>query len=111
MTQHPQFLYTVQPIRPGFLEASTEEEDRIVSDHFGYLQTLTAQGACLLAGRTLNTDPSSFGLVILSVESEDRAREIMEGDPAVEAGIFRAQLFPYRVALVSERLLAKGTKA
>ena len=108
MTRQPQFLYTVQPTRPGFLEASTEEEDRIVSEHFQYLQAMTAQGTCLLAGRTLNTDPSSFGLVILQAESEDRARELMEGDPAVRAGVFQARLFPYRVALASERLLPDG---
>lgn len=107
MTQLPQYLYTVQPTRPGFLEASTEEEDRIVSDHFGYLQQLTAEGTCLLAGRTLNTDPSSFGLVILQADSEEIAREIMKGDPAVRAGVFRAQLFPYRVALASESLLPR----
>ena len=108
MAEHLQFLYTVQPTRPGFLEASTEEEDRIVSDHFRYLQTLTAEGTCLLAGRTLNTDPSSFGLVILQAESEDRARTIMEDDPAVRAGVFQARLFPYRVALASTRLLPNG---
>ena len=35
-------------------------------------------------------------------------RELMEGDPAVRAGVFQARLFPYRVALASERLLPDG---
>ncbi len=54
----------------------------------------------LLAGRTLNTDESSFGIVILEVDSEDAAREIQQADPAITTGIMRAELFPYRVALM-----------
>ena len=54
----------------------------------------------LLAGRTLNTDESSFGIVTLEVDSEDAAREIQDADPAITAGIMRAELFSYRVALM-----------
>jgi uncharacterized protein YciI len=99
-----QFLYTIRPTRPGLLEASTAEEDRIVDDHFRYLQGLVEAGVVLLAGRTLNTDPSSFGIVILLAPSEAEAHQIMNADPAVQAGVFRAALFPYRIALTSERL-------
>ena len=54
----------------------------------------------LLAGRTQNTDESSFGIVILDVDSEDAARAIQEADPAITSGIMRSELFPYRVALM-----------
>lgn len=100
------YLYRVTPTRDGFLLASTPREDAIVSRHFKYLQALTAQGVVLLAGRTLHTDKTSHGLVVLDTNSEEDARNLMENDPAVKAGIFRAELFPFSVALVSEKILS-----
>ena len=100
-----QYLYRIQPVRMGFLVESTQEEDRIVGDHFRYLQRLTEEGVVLLAGRTLNTDSSSFGLVIFEAESEASARELVQNDPAVESSVFRAELFPFSVALVGPDIL------
>ena len=100
-----QYLYRIAPTRDGFLLESTPEEDAIVSEHFQYLQALTAQGIVLLAGRTLHTDETSHGLVVLEVNSEEDARTLMENGPAVKAGVFRAELFPFSVALVSKKIL------
>lgn len=100
-----QYLYRIAPTRAGFLLESTPEEDAIVSEHFQYLKALTEQGVVLLAGRTLHTDETSHGLVVLEVNSEEHARTLMEDDPAVKAGVFRAELFPFSVALASERIL------
>jgi uncharacterized protein YciI len=96
-----QYLYRIQPTRNGFLIESTPEEDTIVSEHFNYLKQLTEQGIVLMAGRTLHTDETSHGVVIFVADSEDAARDIMTHDPAVQAGIFRAELFPFAVALAS----------
>lgn len=41
-----------------------------------------------------------MGIVILEVDSEEEARELMENDPAVKEGVMEATLFPYRVALI-----------
>ena len=101
MSEKSQFLYRIQPTRPAMLtEGPTPEEDAIVGQHFAYLQGLMAQGTLMLAGRTLNTDPSSFGIVIFFAGSEAEARAIMENDPAVRQGVMRAELFPYRIALL-----------
>ena len=102
-----QYLYKIRPTRDGFLVESTPTEDRIVSEHCRYLEVLTEKGTVLLAGRTLNADPSSFGIVIFLAETEAAAREILEGDPAVKAGVFRGELFPYRIALVGKAILAQ----
>ncbi|WP_143128251.1 YciI family protein [Psychrobacillus sp. OK032] len=40
-----------------------------------------------------------MGIVILEVDTEEEAVELMNNDPAVKEGIMEAQLFPYRVAL------------
>lgn len=100
-----QYLYRIQPIRQGLLLESTPEEDRVVGEHFEYLKRLTEEGTVLLAGRTTTTDPSSFGIVIFEVESEAAAREVVRNDPAVKASVFRAELFPYRIALVGPGIL------
>ena len=81
-------------------EGATPEEGVLVSQHFNHLKALVESGVVILAGRTLNTDTSSFGIVIFNADSEDAARALMNDDPAVRGGIFSAELFPYRVALI-----------
>ncbi len=101
MTQLSQFLYRVQPTRPEMLsEGSTPEESDIVGKHFAYLKDLAAQGTVILAGRTLNTDPSSFGIIIFLAKSETAAQAIVENDPAIQQGVMNAELFPYRIAIL-----------
>ncbi len=99
----PQYMYRIQPVRNDMLaKGANDEEKRIVSEHFNYLQDLERKGTLILAGRTQNTDNSSHGIVIYNAESEDRAREIMLSDPAVKKFLFRAELYPYRISLLKE---------
>lgn len=103
MLDRQQFLYKIQPTRLAMLaEGPTEAEAAIVGQHFDYLKKLNEQGIVLLAGRTLNTDESSFGIVIFVAESEAAAQTIVANDPAVRQGVMRAELYPYRIALMSE---------
>jgi uncharacterized protein YciI len=98
----PEYLYTIRPTRAAMLvEGPRPEEAAVVSDHFDYLSALVDQAVVVLAGRTLTTDERSFGIVIFRAESDDDARSIMENDPAVKAGVMRAELYPYRIALAS----------
>jgi uncharacterized protein YciI len=100
MAETQQYLYRIQPTRPEMLMVGpTPEEETKVAEHFAYLQRLLAQGVLILAGRTLNTDPSAFGIVIFTAASEAEARAVVDDDPAVKYGVMRAELYPYRVAL------------
>lgn len=100
MTDTTCFIYKIQPVRTEMLaDGLTSEEDRIISDHFDYLKGLTDAGVVMHAGRTLNTDNSNFGIVILRVDSEQEARQIMHNDPAVRQRVMRAELYPYHIAL------------
>lgn len=97
-----QYLYRIQPTRPAMLtEGPTPAEAEIVSQHFNYLRDLADQGIVLLAGRTLNTDESTFGIVIFRAASDDDAVAIMQADPAVQHDVMQAELFPYRIALMT----------
>jgi uncharacterized protein YciI len=96
------YLYKVQPTRLAMLsEGATEGEAEIVGRHFEYLKGLSEERVVVLAGRTLHTDESSFGIVILRADSEADARRVMEHDPAVAGGVMRAALYPYRIALMA----------
>jgi uncharacterized protein YciI len=101
MSEVNQYLYKIKPTRPEMLSrGSTPQEDEIVSQHFNYLSTLAEKGVVLLAGRTQNTDESSFGIVIFQAESIESAQDIVHNDPAIKNGVMKAQLYPFRTALV-----------
>ena len=97
-----EFLYRIRPARPEMLSGGpTEAESAWIERHFAYLKELTEQKVVVLAGRTLHTDPTSFGIVVFRADSENAARGIMEDDPAVRSGVMLAELFPFRIALRS----------
>ena len=103
MSEIKQYLYRIQPARPEMLTGgATPEEQHATSLHSDYRQELLAAGALVLAGRTQNTDETSFGIVIFEAESDEAANEIMLNDPVVKLGVMNAWLFPYGVALMRQ---------
>ncbi len=100
----PEFLYKLQLVRRDMLRnGPTGAEQAIVAEHFTYLQDLTAKGVVILVGRTLTTDENTMGLAIFRAESEDAARQIMNGDPAVKNGVMTATLYPFKVVLLGKQ--------
>jgi uncharacterized protein YciI len=103
MSDVTQYLYKIQPTRLGMLtQGPTPEEAATVAQHFAYLKGLAEQGVVVLAGRTLNTDESTFGIVILNASSDEAARVIMNNDPAVKNGVMCGELYPYRTAVMAK---------
>lgn len=95
-----EFLYKLQLVRGDMLHTGpTPEEQSVVAEHFAYLQDLAVKGVIILVGRTLTTDENTMGMAIFRAESEDVARQIMNGDPAVKKGIMTATLYPFKVVL------------
>jgi uncharacterized protein YciI len=102
--ENNEFLYTIKPTRAELLtDGPTPEEQRVIGLHYNYLKDLTDNNIVILAGRTQNVDPTSFGIVIYKAFSAEKAKEIMENDPAVKEGIFSAKLFPFKVSLFSKK--------
>ncbi len=60
-----------------------EEVDAIRPAHFEFMDALEARGIVVGAGRR---QPPVGGVVLLDVETEAEAREIMSGDPYVIGG-------------------------
>lgn len=99
-----EYLYKIQPTRLSMLtEGPTSQEAEIISNHFDYLKALVDQGVGIFVGRTLTTDERTFGLTVFEADSEEAAREIMNNDPAVMAGVMRAELYPFRIVLMGQR--------
>ena len=100
----PEYLYRIRPTRADMVNlGATPAEEAAIDLHFAYLQAAAALGAVLLAGRTFTSDADSFGIVILRAESNSRARAFMLADPAVNAGVMNAELYPFRIALLTEK--------
>ena len=95
-----EYLYKLQLARKDMLlTGPSETEQAVVSEHFAYLQDLTAKGAVIFVGRTLTTDENTMGLAVFRAESEEAARQIMNEDPVVKKGVMTATLYPFRVVL------------
>lgn len=87
--------------RPDLIETMTEEEKAIFGRHAAYIADLTAKGTVALAGPC--TDMKGPGIVVFQAANEPAARAIMEGDPAVKAGLFITELHPMRLSFVRGR--------
>jgi uncharacterized protein YciI len=97
------WLYRIVPSRPGMVADATPDEQRLVEAHFAYLVELRDRGILILAGRTQEAE-GTFGVSIFEADDEAAAREVMEADPAVAAGVFVASLHPYRIAVARDGL-------
>ena len=84
MCEMKEFIYVLRPARLGMIkDGHTPEEDRVIEEHVAYLKGLASDGTVVLAGPTLNEDESTFGIVVFHATSEEKARSVMEDDPAV----------------------------
>jgi len=100
MSESQQFLYSLRPTRLEMLtEGPTDWEQAVVAEHFAYLQRLGKEGIVWIAGRTSDQGPDTVGIVILEVQDEVVAKQIMGQDPAVCDGVVAASLQPFRIAV------------
>ena len=93
-----EYIYLIHPLRDGFFEQPTSDEETIMEEHFQYLRKATENGIVLLAGPCLD---DTFGLVIFHSDGDDDAHSFMFNDPAVKKNIMMAELHPMRVSLRS----------
>lgn len=96
----PQFLYhlSLSP-RLHTLDAWTDADRAAVGAHFAHLQAAAQAGRLVLAGRTQEPNDQTFGIAVFEAPDEAAARAFMEADPAVQAGVMRATLHPYAIAV------------
>jgi uncharacterized protein YciI len=95
----PHFFVITTPYRRDFITNADEEENKIMNAHFRYLEGLLNKNHLVLAGPTLQED-DPFGIYIFNAEKEQIARNLIENDPSVKAGIQNISIFrPMRISL------------
>jgi uncharacterized protein YciI len=97
----------VLTLRPDLYDrtARSDGDRAAVTLHFAELQRLAADGIVLLAGRTDEAGPNgrmakdTLGIVVFRATDRAAAEALMAADPAVGAGVMRAKVHAFRVAV------------
>jgi uncharacterized protein YciI len=95
-----QFIYVLRLVPRLHSDAAwTKEDNMALSRHFARFQHAIETGELILAGRTQEPGDKTFGIAIFEAQDGSAARQFMESDPAVTAGLMTAELHPFSVAL------------
>lgn len=100
MPERTPFVVVLKPPRLGFAENASPEEQELVSRHFAYLKSKLFSGELVMAG---GTEAAEFGLGIFNADSLGAAQHFVWSDPAVQGGVFAAEVYPFRIALLQVR--------
>lgn len=92
----PQFLYLIKSVNDWVNGEPTEEEGKIMGEHFMYLKKNLEDGKLMMAGPLVDR---SLGVGIIETDTAEEAHEIGFNDPAVKSGIVTLELKEMRVAL------------
>ena len=97
MSEKKDYFVRLIGTREGWPNNMTDDEDRIMGEHFVFLKTLVLEKKVVAAGPVM--DPT-VGLIILRADSEEEAREIMENEPSVVQGLHTYELQPMHLSLL-----------
>lgn len=91
------FFMKLIPPRATFPADITAEERSLMQEHARYTKELFNDGKILVYGPVLAAD-GAFGIGVFEAEGEAEVRQLMEGDPSVQARLNRYEVHPMRVA-------------
>jgi uncharacterized protein len=90
------------PPRPTFDKDMTEEEGKLMAQHFAYWKDLFDKGVCVFGGPVL--DPKGvYGVLAIVAPSEDEARAIAAADPSVKGGLNKIEVAEIKIAFLPGR--------
>jgi uncharacterized protein YndB with AHSA1/START domain/uncharacterized protein YciI len=108
-TQH--WVYFIRPARADFFEKSSEAERELLQAHVAHIKKLLDDGKLILAGpcedpayypqssaESIKLEMPTPGIVVFEARDAEEARRIMEADPAVKAGVFKARVNRFHLA-------------
>ena len=67
--------------------------DSIFNGHMKNIQALASQNKLVLAGPLGKNEKNYEGIFVLNTESMNEAKKMLDGDPAVHAGVLAAELY------------------
>jgi uncharacterized protein YciI len=93
------WLIRIIPPRPHFDQDATPAEQALMEQHNNYWKDLNEKGVCLFGGPVL--DPRGvYGILAVRAATEDVARALGNGDPAVKGGMIKIEVAEMRVLFV-----------
>jgi len=92
------FLVFLRPTRAEMPFEPTEEESRLVGEHYEYLVGLRDEGKLVVAGPSIVPD-DTIGIGVLDVDDVEEVHAIVAADPAIVSGIMVAEIRPMRIAV------------
>jgi uncharacterized protein YciI len=98
------YLYRVLAAHPEMMaKGLTPEQTQVMGEHLDHLKSLEAKRVIVIAGRTLNNDETTFGIVMFRADTAAAARDIMNSDPGIQKGLFKGILFPFQITARESR--------
>ncbi|MCF6270800.1 MAG: YciI family protein [Melioribacteraceae bacterium] len=81
----------------------SEKEKNIQQEHIVYLDSLTKNGKIEIAGIVDQSLENQTGIIILSVDNYEQAKEIVLNDPSIKKGMMSARLKPINIYFRKEQ--------
>lgn len=89
------FISVIRATRPGFMEEMLPEEIAAMQAHAEYLDRAASERKFFLVGPCTDR---AFGISIFEAESLEVAQQIAENDPAVQRGVMKFEVHPFRIS-------------
>lgn len=108
------YVYYLYPANEGFFRGEISEEDqKAFAGHVQHIKRLVAENKVILAGPSfdpviypdskdtmISLEMPAPGIVIFRAHDDAEAKAIMESDPAVAAGVFKARLNQFTLSFM-----------
>jgi uncharacterized protein len=95
------FVYRLIPPRPTFQVDMSDEESAIMNEHVNYWEAETAAGNVVVYGPVV-TETGGWGLCVFTAEDLERARQVLDADPAISSGLATAELASMAIAVLPD---------
>jgi uncharacterized protein YciI len=89
------YVFCILKTGPNDAKVKGRERDDIFAGHMKNIGRLAAEGKLAIAGPFGDNDKSYRGLFIFNVTTVEEARQLVETDPTVKAGVLIAELTPW----------------
>ncbi len=98
-----QFLGILRLVERLHSDSAWTTEDRAaVQRHFQRLKDEAKNRKVIFAGRTAEPGDKTMGLVVFEAANLHEAEKFMAADPAVLAGVMKAETRPYQIAVARD---------
>ena len=94
--EHKMIQFHMALLKKGPKWDATKEQDRnsILKQHFANVMSMLGSGKAVIAG-PMTDDADVAGIFILRASSTTEAKNWVDNDPAVKAGLFTAEIHPW----------------